>query len=170
MGGAIILTLALRRPRPEWLAGLILVSTGAQLGVHPKLLFFAEHDFAGLVDLIAGLPTPLDTSRHTREVLQRDMELAGSETVRADLRAVDHFDVRAQLSHIDLPSLVIVGADDRATPPQKSHELCDSLPDCELVIVPGAAHLPMLQQPDEVTSAMQRFRQRMERASGTGHT
>jgi pimeloyl-ACP methyl ester carboxylesterase len=162
MGGAIALTLALRRPRLAWLAGLILVSTGAQLSVHPKFFFFADHDFAGIVDLMVGWPAASESSRRTREVLQRDMEQAGREVVRDDYRAVDHFDVRSDLSRIDVPCLVVVGAQDRATPPQKSRELCHGLPHCELIIVEGAAHLPMLQQPEAVSAAMLRFRLRLE--------
>jgi pimeloyl-ACP methyl ester carboxylesterase len=164
MGGAIVLSLALRHPRPDWLAALILVSTGAQLGVHPKFFFFAEHDFAGIVDLVAGWPASTDAARRTREVLQRDMELAGREVVRDDYRAVDHFDVRPHISRIDLPALVMVGADDRATPPQKSRDLCAALPDCELAIIERAAHLPMLQRPEDVSDAMQLFRARIEQA------
>jgi pimeloyl-ACP methyl ester carboxylesterase len=92
------------------------------------------------------------------------MELAGREVVRDDYRAVDHFDVRPQISRIDLPALVMVGADDRATPPQKSRDLCAALPDCELVIIERAAHLPMLQRPEDVSDAMRRFRARIEQA------
>jgi 3-oxoadipate enol-lactonase len=41
----------------------------------------------------------------------------------------------------------VVGEHDEATPPPMSHELAAGLPDAQLKIVAGCAHVPQLQAP-----------------------
>jgi 3-oxoadipate enol-lactonase len=47
-----------------------------------------------------------------------------------------------------VPTLVVVGEHDEATPPPMSHELAAGLPDARLTIMRGCAHVPQLQSPD----------------------
>ena len=46
-----------------------------------------------------------------------------------------------------IPVLVLVGEHDEATPPPMSHELAAGLPNAQLKIIPGCAHVPQLQSP-----------------------
>ncbi|MDX3236045.1 alpha/beta hydrolase [Streptomyces sp. ME03-5709C] len=50
-----------------------------------------------------------------------------------------------------LPGLVLAGDRDLLTPSEHSRAIAERLPDTELVVVPGAGHLVMLEQPDLVT-------------------
>lgn len=54
----------------------------------------------------------------------------------------------------DLPSLVLVGERDRQTPPEHSRAIAAELPRACLVVLPGAGHMVMLEQPDEVTAQL----------------
>jgi 3-oxoadipate enol-lactonase len=49
---------------------------------------------------------------------------------------------------VTVPTLVMVGEFDEATPPPMSHELAAGLPNARLIIVPGCAHVPQLQAPE----------------------
>jgi 3-carboxy-cis,cis-muconate cycloisomerase/3-oxoadipate enol-lactonase len=60
-------------------------------------------------------------------------------------------DLRDGLSRIAAPTLVVAGADDPATPPPKAEEIAAAVPDTRLEVVPGAAHLANIEQPEQVT-------------------
>jgi len=57
-------------------------------------------------------------------------------------------DLRGELSRVTVPVLVLVGEHDEATPPPMSHELAAALPDAQLKVLPGCAHVPQLQAPE----------------------
>ena len=54
-------------------------------------------------------------------------------------------------------TLVIVGEDDEATPVRSAEALRDAVPGALLSIIPAAAHIPLVQQPDAVLEVMQSF-------------
>jgi 3-oxoadipate enol-lactonase len=60
-------------------------------------------------------------------------------------------DLRDGLSSITAPTLVLAGADDPATPPAKAEAIAAAIPDARLDVVPGAAHLANIEQPEQVT-------------------
>lgn len=63
-------------------------------------------------------------------------------------------DSRPLLPEIARPALVLCGAEDGVTPPAVHEEMHAALPDARLVVVPGAGHLPPLEQPAAVTAAL----------------
>lgn len=54
----------------------------------------------------------------------------------------------------DVPVLVLAGDKDLVTPSSHSEAIADELPDAELVIVPDAGHLVMLEHPETVTDRL----------------
>jgi 3-oxoadipate enol-lactonase len=64
------------------------------------------------------------------------------------------WDFRASLATIPVPTLVLVGADDPATPPGEARLIADGIPDAELVVVPRAAHLVNVEQPRAFNDAV----------------
>ncbi|MFE3368469.1 alpha/beta fold hydrolase [Streptomyces sp. NPDC059173] len=54
----------------------------------------------------------------------------------------------------DVPVLILAGDQDLVTPSSHSEAIADVLPDAELVIVPGAGHLVMLEHPETVTDRL----------------
>jgi pimeloyl-ACP methyl ester carboxylesterase len=56
-----------------------------------------------------------------------------------------------------MPALVIVGAEDTLTPPSAAQELHRGIAGSELVEIPGAGHLPNLEQPELFHAALARF-------------
>ena len=62
------------------------------------------------------------------------------------------------LSVLNRVSTVIVCGDkDLLTPVKNSHAMADALPDAELVVVPGAGHMVMLERPAVVDGALRRM-------------
>ena len=56
-----------------------------------------------------------------------------------------------------VPTVIICGDKDMLTPAKNSHAMADSLPNAELVVVPGAGHMVMLERPAVVDGALRRL-------------
>jgi pimeloyl-ACP methyl ester carboxylesterase len=56
-----------------------------------------------------------------------------------------------------LPVLVVVGEADEVTPPARAQAMAEAIPGAELLIIPGAAHLPPLERPTATTRALLGF-------------
>ena len=61
--------------------------------------------------------------------------------------AIEHLDMTAKLGGIKLPTRIIVGAEDPATPPAASETIQRHIPGSELVIMPGVAHMLAIENP-----------------------
>jgi len=61
------------------------------------------------------------------------------------------------LKTIKVPTLVLVGDKDQITPPEVAKEMADGIAGAKLVIVEGAGHLALLEQPDRMNAALQDF-------------
>jgi len=71
-------------------------------------------------------------------------------TVAGLLGPLASFDVADRLGAIELPTLVVVGTHDHLTPPRHARRLADGIPHAELVELPRAGHMPMLERPGEL--------------------
>jgi pimeloyl-ACP methyl ester carboxylesterase len=56
-------------------------------------------------------------------------------------------EIAPELPHISVPALAITGEDDPGSTPDMSRRLAESIPDCRVVIVPGARHMLPVQCP-----------------------
>ena len=66
-------------------------------------------------------------------------------------------DARPLLPAIEVPTLVLVGAEDQITPPERAREMVAALPNGRLVVVPQCGHLSTLERPDEVNAALRQW-------------
>jgi 3-oxoadipate enol-lactonase len=71
--------------------------------------------------------------------------------------AIPRINLSARLKEIKCPILVIVGADDPGTPPAMAREIHENAPGSKLVVLPQAAHLANLEQPEAFTRALADF-------------
>lgn len=69
-------------------------------------------------------------------------------------------DFRDQLSRVRCPALVMCGAEDRATPPDRAREIASRISGAEMALVEGAGHLSALEQPERVNASLVPFAQR----------
>ena len=65
--------------------------------------------------------------------------------------AIGGMDLRADLSRIVAPTLVIAGADDPATPVEHARVIAAGVPGARLEVLAGAAHLANVEQPERTT-------------------
>jgi len=80
-------------------------------------------------------------------------------------RAITQLDFIDRLGSIDTKVLLIVGADDMATPASASEAMHDQLPHSELVIIPNAAHISNVEQVDAFNAALGPF---LKKQAGIG--
>ena len=65
--------------------------------------------------------------------------------------------MRAQLSEIAQPTLVLCGQGDQITPPDEMRTLAAAMPDARYEEIAKAGHLAPLEQPQRVNAAIRRF-------------
>lgn len=72
-------------------------------------------------------------------------------------RALAALDLSADLARIKNPTLIVVGAQDQATPPALGRALADGLANAKLIELPGLGHCPHIQDPDAFVAAIAPF-------------
>ncbi len=150
MGGMIAQDFCARFPAR--VGSLTLAATSAGLGILPE---DAKKDFVEkrLSPLERGL-SPADIAPNVVEVLlgrrasavTRDRLVESLSMLRAEpycqtIRAIVSTDFRDVLGQINVPTLVIVGGDDKVLPPENSRYLAAEVPRSELVILEEVGHL-----------------------------
>jgi pimeloyl-ACP methyl ester carboxylesterase len=116
-----------RRATADLFAGVIKRYSFASRDVDPAVARFAERMIEG---------TPIDVVA----------EFYPAFTDHDKTGALEHF--------AQLPVLVLAGIGDLVTPSEHSEAIADLLPDAELVLVPDAGHLVMLEHPEVVTDRL----------------
>lgn len=155
MGGGIAQLVALSAPGR--VAGLVLIGTGARLRVAPAVLEGLRQDAAGTVEPLMGWLWGLGVESTLVHQAQQVMLATDPEVLLGDFLACDGFDARAQVAGIRAPTLVLVGSEDRMTPPRFSQWLAEQLPAAKLVLMEGAGHMLMLERPHQVRDAVSAF-------------
>lgn len=77
--------------------------------------------------------------------------VTAQETIR------DRVDSRPTLPTVDVPVLVLVGEEDRLTPPSDAEAMVAGLPNVRFSRIGGAGHLAALERPDAVAAALVEF-------------
>ena len=155
MGGAVALQAAL--DAPEAFRGVALIASGARLGVAERVFESLARDPEGAVREIArtayGPQAPEEMIERGVETLSR----ASRETLEADFRACNAFDVRDRLGELRVPLRILCGGADRLTLPRFAEKLAEAVAGSKLLLVPGAGHLLMIERPDEVNAELTAF-------------
>ncbi|MFJ1599449.1 alpha/beta fold hydrolase [Streptomyces sp. NPDC088261] len=116
-----------RRATADLFAGLIKRYSFSSKDVDPAVVRFAER-------LIEG--TPIDVVAEFYPAF------------------ADHDKTAALDVFLEVPALILAGVSDLVTPSSHSEAIADLLPDAELVLVPDAGHLVMLEHPEAVTDRL----------------
>jgi 3-oxoadipate enol-lactonase len=163
-GGFVALQMAIRHPGLA--AKLVLADCGAAFSEAGREAFRNMAAAAGARGLAAitdvamnRLFAPEFQAQHPD--LMRDRREAFLRTdpnvFRAACDALANLDLRPEVGQVKVPVLVLVGEHDEATPPPMSHELAGLLPQAQLKIIPGCAHVPQLQAPQVFLGAIDGF-------------
>jgi pimeloyl-ACP methyl ester carboxylesterase len=177
MGGGVAQLIAL--DHPERLTGLVLASTfhGPVPGISMELVQLGcwvvrEAGMAGLADAQAARRAENPESVAAFERLQEAIP-GYAEQSRARLvstspdmwmamapRFVDQEDRLSRLASLDVPTAVIVGELD-GTMFDDCRRLAATIPGSHLTVIPGAGHVPQLEDPDAWWAAVSGFLSRL---------
>ncbi|MGI4954377.1 MAG: 3-oxoadipate enol-lactonase [Janthinobacterium lividum] len=145
LGGMTAQALAIRRP--ELVHGLVLMATSAHLpsGWDERAALVRRDGMAAITDaVIARWFTP-GFLADPRVAALRDRFLAIDPAGYAVCcGAIGAMDLRP--GRITVPTLIIAGAEDPATPPAMSEEIRSRTKQAELVVLPRAAHILAIEQ------------------------
>ncbi|MEX0173648.1 alpha/beta fold hydrolase [Streptomyces sp. LMG1-1-1.1] len=109
--------------------------------------------FAGLIKKYSFSSRDVDPA--VVRFAERMIESTPIDVVAAFYPAFAEHDKSAALAAFhDLPALALAGDNDLVTPSSHTEAIGDLLPDAELVIVPDAGHLVMLEHPEVVTDRL----------------
>jgi pimeloyl-ACP methyl ester carboxylesterase len=159
IGGFLSLRAAL--VRPERVSALVLMDTDAGAETRWKTVKYRAMEWAwrtlgprsvvsAVMPLMFGKSTFASQPGLVEDYRERFMKL-GVETIRPGLDAITgRDDLGARLGEITVPTLVIVGEEDRTLPPANARRMARGIPGAELVIVPGAGHLASSENPEPV--------------------
>lgn len=168
MGGYVAFEFA-RRHRDR-LAGLVLLDTKAEAddaearaGRDAAIATAREEGAEAIATAMAGKLFAESAEPEVREALTARMAATPVEGIVAALGAMrDRADSTGLLPTLgNLPVLVIVGEEDRLTPPDAARRMVAAIPEAELVVVEGAGHVPPVERPATVNEALQRFLDRV---------
>jgi 3-oxoadipate enol-lactonase len=73
------------------------------------------------------------------------------------IRALIAGSAKEDQAHINVPTLILVGDQDAVTPLALCRPIKDAIKDCKIRVIPGTAHLTMLERPTEFNAALVEF-------------
>lgn len=159
LGGMVGMELAARAP--ERIDRLALLCTSALLGPPESWTTRADtvrrHGTAAVSDPVVSrwfrpefVAAHPDLLAHYRDMLAS----TPAEGYAGCCEAIRDMDLTGRLGAISAPTLVLAGAEDRATPPSHAQVIAEGIPDARLSVLDGAAHLANVEVPTEVTDLL----------------
>jgi pimeloyl-ACP methyl ester carboxylesterase len=165
MGGYV--AFEVQRQAPDRVAKLALLDTTArpdapeQTEQRKRQIEMAQNGrFDGIAQLL--FPRFVAAARRDDRALQAVVRTMAEDTgpeafVRQQTAIMKRADSRPGLGAIPCPTLVLVGADDTLTPPDRAAEMAAAIPGARQVVVPASGHLSPLEQPQAVVEALVAF-------------
>lgn len=162
-GGKIAAYLAVGQPVA--IGSLVLVGTpGVRLPLSPE----AERRIASVkrAKRVARLlPGPLRRSIERRLVSRGSEDYRNAGELRPILVRVVNEDLSPLLPNIQVPTLLLFGANDTATPPEIGRRMEGSIPGSGLVVLERSGHFPYLDEPAAFMRITKSFLESMGRAT-----
>lgn len=117
-----------------------------------------QQGMAPMVEPLAELSvTPASLQAPATQGLRAMLRRTDPEGCAGAAEAIAAADLTETTRCLRLPTLVLVGEGDRVTPPGIAETLRDAIPGARLQVIADAAHLPTLERPEAVTTAMAAF-------------
>jgi pimeloyl-ACP methyl ester carboxylesterase len=161
MGSLIAIETAARHP--DKVSGLSLIGTAATMTVGPDLLKAAEANDPAAIDMVSiwglGLKAELGGSLAPglwmHQTAQRVLQRCAPGVLHNDLNACNAYqNALAAAAQIKVPATFVLGERDMMTPAKAGKALAAATPHARTVVLPGAGHMMMIEQPDELLAAL----------------
>jgi pimeloyl-ACP methyl ester carboxylesterase len=163
-GGTIALAFAIAHP--ESISRLLVCDAAAAFPPQGRDAFavmaqkVAEGGLASIAEIAAKrVFSPAYLAAHPEKIDERKQVLLGIEpsAFQAACRILQEADLVPLLSHLRVPTLVVCGAEDQATPPALNKQIADGVAGAQYVELPGCGHCPPLEQPAAFVDAIREF-------------
>jgi len=166
MGG--YLAFALLRVAPSFVSSLALINTKASADDDQaranRLTLAARVKREGCSFLIDEWPqTALsaETMKHKPAVVAAIQAMISEATpdgvASAQIAMARRPDSTGLLNEIDVPTVIIHGLDDRFVSEAEARAMAHAIPSAKFVGVPGAGHIPGMEQPESVSAALRQL-------------
>ena len=165
MGGMTGMTMALKQP--SVLRSLVLCDTASEDPLGDPALWQQRIDaitaggsMEALVEATIGrflAPATVQTRPQTADTVRHMVRTTSLQGYIACCQAIAKLDLTDRLPDIDVPTLVVVGAQDVATTVEMARGIHQRIPGAELVVLEGAAHLSNIDQADAFNQAVLEF-------------
>ncbi|MFG2191541.1 3-oxoadipate enol-lactonase [Streptomyces sp. NPDC048639] len=157
IGGAVGLHLAAHHP--ERIRSLAVVCSSARFGDpeawRERAALVREQGTEAMAASRPGTWFAPPFARTPRgKALLGDLRAADREGYAACCDALAAFDLRAALPSVTVPTLVVAGRNDPATPPEHARAIAAAVPGASLLEVAGAAHLAHVERPEAITPVL----------------
>lgn len=161
MGSLVALETAARHP--DLVRALGLIGTAPSMPVHPDLLNAARDKVSAAIDMVTdwgyGQRANLGGSRAPGVWMNGDgrrlLERAAPGVLHADLAACNAYqNGLAAAAKVQAPTVLVLGEKDRMTPAKAGKALADVIPGSRTVVLRGAGHMLMAEEPDAVLDAL----------------
>jgi 3-oxoadipate enol-lactonase/4-carboxymuconolactone decarboxylase len=146
---------------PERIGRLALLCTSAHLppaqGWLDRAVKVRADGMASIADAVVARWLTTDLAARDPELVARLRAMVSSidaESYAQCCTAIAAMDLRADLGRISVPTLVIAGAQDSATPPEHGQLIADAIDGARLEIVTPAAHIATYDQPARVAALL----------------
>lgn len=165
MGGYI--AFAMLRQAPERITRLALIDTMARPDTEEQrekrrraIALTSEGKFSRVLKEL--FPRTVDPARRddaALEAFHRSMaEALGPDTyIRHQTAIMNRPDARPDLAGISCPTAIVVGAHDEVTPVTDAQAMAEAIPSAALTVVADAGHFALIERPDPVIAALDRW-------------
>ena len=159
LGGLTALWLAVHHG--DRVRSLTAANTAARVGTadgwEARIEAVSTHGLAGIRDDVLArffAPGFADRAPTVHAEAQRAFTRGNDAGYAACCAALATADLRDDVASISVPTLVVGGHEDVATPPAEAHALHAAIPGSDLLLLDDAAHLSNLERPDAFGAAL----------------
>lgn len=163
-GGTVALAFAMAHP--ERMSRLVLSDAAACFPSEGRKQFaimaakVASEGLGAVAEIAAKrVYSPAYLAAHPEAIEERKAVLLEIEpqAFQAACKILQEADLEKLLHRMHVPTLVVCGEFDQATPPALNKAIADKVPDARYVELPGCGHCPPLEQPDAFIAAIKDF-------------
>ncbi len=155
LGAAIALSFA--AAQPQEVSGVVAAGGGLTMPVNPDILEGFLKQPGVIMDIICKISLAKANRPVFYDAIRASLAEARVEVMAGDMLACSKFDLTGELDNITVPVLVLCGVEDKMTPPASSEQIATGITGAKLVLVEGAGHLVMMEQPDAFNQALKDF-------------
>ncbi|MBI2714827.1 MAG: alpha/beta fold hydrolase [Rhizobiales bacterium] len=163
-GGTVALAFALAHP--ERISKLLLSDAAASFPPEGRKAFavmaekVADSGLGSIAEIAAKrVFSPAYLAAHPEKIEERKAVLLAIDpkAFQAACKILQEADLTPLLHRLKVPTLVVCGEFDQATPPPLNKAIADMVPGARYVELPGCGHCPPLEQPEQFIAAIKGF-------------